>query len=202
MKKIYCPKCKNEIWDIATNSKLNKCHNCGSAFDEGENMNNKQKLQNFISYVNDNKIIEHVQKQGTNDYYYCFNTDFIGTENKEYNILSDLVHDSGLDYDSAITMVATAIDIVDSYLSDCEELDEVYMDEADLTEYVDGQVPVYNYELLTFLRDNYPTVEEIADEMCLNEGKTDIIRMCQVAYYVSLERITMELLRAITEGDE
>lgn len=199
MNKIYCPECKNEIWDVATNSKLNKCHGCGLAFDEGENMNNKQKLQNFIKFTNDNKIIQHVQQQGTDRWYYCFNSDFIGTDNEYYNILSDLVHDSGLHYDTAITMVATAIDIVDSYLTDCEELEEVYIDEADLTELIDNQVPIYNYELLTFLRDNYPTVEEIADEMCLNEGKTDIIRMCQYGYYISLERLVMDLLRAITE---
>ncbi len=33
--KIYCPRCKEEIWDRASGSKLNKCWNCMLAFDEG-----------------------------------------------------------------------------------------------------------------------------------------------------------------------
>lgn len=28
-----CPECKQEVWDIAKGSKLNKCWNCGLAFD-------------------------------------------------------------------------------------------------------------------------------------------------------------------------
>jgi hypothetical protein len=33
--KIYCPKCKLEIWDYAFGHKLHKCWNCYLAFDIG-----------------------------------------------------------------------------------------------------------------------------------------------------------------------
>jgi len=32
---IYCPKCKEEIWDYAFGHKLHKCWGCGFAFDIG-----------------------------------------------------------------------------------------------------------------------------------------------------------------------
>jgi len=32
-KPVICPQCKKPIWDVAVNSKLNKCWGCGLAFD-------------------------------------------------------------------------------------------------------------------------------------------------------------------------
>ena len=29
---IYCPECKESVWDVAKDNKLNKCWNCGLAF--------------------------------------------------------------------------------------------------------------------------------------------------------------------------
>lgn len=37
MSKIKCPKCNDEIWDIAKNNKLHKCWNCMLAFDTPAN---------------------------------------------------------------------------------------------------------------------------------------------------------------------
>jgi hypothetical protein len=31
--KVFCPNCKEEVWDVAFASKLNKCWGCGLAFD-------------------------------------------------------------------------------------------------------------------------------------------------------------------------
>ena len=30
---LHCPQCNAEVWDVAFASKLNKCWNCGLAFD-------------------------------------------------------------------------------------------------------------------------------------------------------------------------
>mgnify|MGYP001610293297 FL=1 len=30
---IKCPDCNGDVWDVAKGHKLNKCHNCGLAFD-------------------------------------------------------------------------------------------------------------------------------------------------------------------------
>jgi len=37
MKKIFCPKCKQEIWDVATpDQRLNKCWQCEIKFENKE----------------------------------------------------------------------------------------------------------------------------------------------------------------------
>ena len=36
MKKLHCPKCNFGIWDFSKGHKLNKCHDCGLAFDSIE----------------------------------------------------------------------------------------------------------------------------------------------------------------------
>ena len=40
--RIYCPDCKEEIWDKAFGHKLHKCWNCGLAFDNESALTKKE----------------------------------------------------------------------------------------------------------------------------------------------------------------
>lgn len=123
----------------------------------------------------------------------CFTMEAIQGESKLYRSFSDLIATSEYSTDTIYSFVNQALNILSEVLIYAKTEDE--LQEA-ISEQVDSYTPIYNSQIMDFIKDNYYQVDEAIAEM----GKRDsLIEDGQTAYYMGLERTVNEVIELIKE---
>lgn len=123
----------------------------------------------------------------------CFTMEAIKDESNLYRELSDLIYNSDLNHDTAYTFVSEALEVLREVLANAENENDL---QDAISEQVDNYTPIYNSDVMDFVKDNYSLVDEAIAEM----GKRDsLIEDGQSAYYIGLERMVNEVAEIIIE---
>jgi hypothetical protein len=123
----------------------------------------------------------------------CFTMKAIEGESDLYRKLSDLIYKSDLSRDTAYTFVNESLEILGEVLKYAENEND--LQEA-ISEQVDSYTPIYNNDIMEFVKNNYSLVDEAIAEM----GKRDsLTEDGQSAYYIGLERMVNEVAEVIKE---
>ena len=123
----------------------------------------------------------------------CFTMEAIKDESNLYRKLSDLIYNSDLNHDTAYTFVNEALEVLREVLANAENENDL---QDAISEQVDSYTPIYNNDVMDFVKDNPYLVDEAIAEM----GKRDsLIEDGQSAYYLGLERMVNEVAEIIIE---
>lgn len=156
----------------------------------------------FLECINNafNQLEFIKQDSKGNEGYWAFKLEAISSNNPTYNLLSDLVRDTGLDTNTSYTMVADGLTSIKEALDEWEGEAKLDTDDDRMTERFvtcsDALTPIYNTDIMEFVKNNYSAVDESIEEM----GKADsLITDGRIAYCTNLERIIFDLVRQLSE---
>ena len=123
----------------------------------------------------------------------CFTMEAIKDESELYRKLSDLIYNSDLNRDTAYTFVNEALEVLSEVLTNAKNEDDL---QDAISEQVDSFTPIYNSDVMDFVRDNPFLVDEAISEL----GKADsLIEDGQGAYFITLERMIYSVADIIND---
>jgi hypothetical protein len=108
-----------------------------------------------------------------------------------YDITTHIASHSDISFAFSFTVMSKACDIVSQYLLDSDG------NEDNISELVDNAVPVYNAELMQIYVADWWIVDEAQNEY--GTEVTDSVQRAQSAWYYILDRITREIIDAVSE---
>jgi len=121
----------------------------------------------------------------------CFTMEAIQGESKLHRKLSDLIYNADCATDTAYTFVNEALEILSEIIEYSETEDEL---QDAISEQADSYTPIYNSEIMEFVRDNPYLVGDAIDEL----GKQNcLLSDGQGAYYLGLERMVYSVAEVI-----
>ena len=86
------------------------------------------------------------------------------------------------------------------YLNDTNNANGYITD--DISEFADLNVPIYNSELLDWLKDNYDKLENSIQEFGIDSENFDLIKQIQLAYYSEIQNELYEYIQKAIEEIE
>ena len=102
-----------------------------------------------------------------------------------YSAVSDAAHSSGLTHSFSYEIVSAAVEV----LSELETWGDTTKEDDEISNRVDGAVPIYNTELVTIYANNYHAVDEAMSEQGYNNDVFDSIKAAQIAWYYAIENM-------------
>lgn len=123
----------------------------------------------------------------------CFRMDFMNKENASYPVykkVSEAMHDSGLSHDFSYEIANIAVDIL-TELRDWENDDQI-------TEAVDGAVPIYTHDLMRIYTSDSGAVDEGAEELG-TDG--DSVARAQAGWYIAIQHMVNDIKNRLGELD-
>lgn len=140
-----------------------------------------KKLQDLMDYNEETK--RHFLKVGQ-------------SENPLYEALGNFIYGQSNDIgvDNAYSFTAYGLDILGEILPYAKTEDEI-LDQ--ISEQADSYTPIYYHEIGEWLKDNVSLVDEIKAELGSETG--DTYKDTQVAYCITLERVTNSLYELVKE---
>lgn len=128
---------------------------------------------------------------------YFIELEYLG-ENKEglTEHLSDFIYkwSDEIGTDNAYTFTAYAIQILKDEVLPYSETESNILD--NISQSADSYVPIYYHEIGEWLKDNIFLVDEVKEEL----GSTgDTYKDTQQAYFITLEKVTMDLHELVKE---
>lgn len=116
------------------------------------------------------------------------------TEHDLYEMVSNIAYKSGMSFEFSYRVISKACGVVSQYLLNSDG------DDDNIHELVDNAVPIYNHELMQIYVSDWSIVDEAHDELVGNED--DSVGRAQVAWYYILERVTREIIGAVSEYND
>jgi hypothetical protein len=117
------------------------------------------------------------------------------SDNSLYEPLRDFIYQhEDIGNDNAYTFTAYGLDILNEILDSDKSEDEIL---EQITEQADSYTPIYYHEIGEWLKDNVSLVDEIKAELGSETG--DTYKDTQVAYCITLERVTNDLYELVKE---
>lgn len=154
-------------------------------------MTNKKALKIISNALN---CMTTVKRQLDDKEISVFKTEVIQSDIPEYKILSDIIYNADYSRDSAYSMVHDGLYALQDIIGDLEPNEDFNTDDIsdNITEYVDGLVPIYYHDLDTWFSDGN---RSLVDEAIAEFGKSDdLSKDIQMAYFMTQERIIYSLI--------
>jgi hypothetical protein len=156
-------------------------------------MNKSELLKLLPNLFYSKKIEDEVER-------ICFTDSYMNRENiNEYAIykaVSEAQHNSGLTFDFSYEVASRAVDVIttliDQYDDDLANLE----DSDNITEAVDGIIPVSTHDLMQIYQSNSWLVDEARQELG-NDG--DTTQQAQQAWYKAINDMVHAIIPALQE---